>query len=123
MPAGAVEPGAAQDVDVEVAVVVVVGLHQVEPAEEAGEPRLGGALDEPAVAVVAEVARARAVSKVGGDEVEVAVAVEVVDDHAAGEVQPASPSAGRDVLERAGSGSSRANTAAACGALGGTPSG
>ena len=93
------QPGAAQDVDVEVAVVVEVGLHQVEPAEEAGQPAGLGAVDQRA-AVVAEVGGIAAGIHRGGEEIEVAVAVEVVEDGAARQAPGADAEARRDVLER-----------------------
>ena len=56
LPAARRQPGAAQDEDVEIAVVVVVGLHHVEAADEPVEPGFLGAFGERAVAVVVEVA-------------------------------------------------------------------
>ncbi len=75
-------PPAAQHQDVLAAVVVVVGLNHVQPAQLAVEPRCGRPFGERAVAVVAEVVQRTATVEVGRDDVEAPVAGEIVDDDA-----------------------------------------
>ena len=80
------EPGAPQDPDVGAAVVVVVGLHQVEAAVESDESGLAGAFLETSGACVAEEAQRTVETPAGSDDVEQAVVVEVLDDGTAAEV-------------------------------------
>ena len=75
-------PPAAQHQDVLAAVVVVIGLHHVQPAQLAVEPCRGGPFGERAIAVVAEVVHRAATVEVGRDDVEAPVAGEIVDDDA-----------------------------------------
>ena len=77
-------PAAAQHQDVEAAVVVVVGLHDVQAAELIGQAGLRRPLGERAVAVAAEELHRLAAVEARRHDVEPAVVVEVVDDHAAG---------------------------------------
>ena len=93
------EPPATQNEHVEVAVVVVVGVLHVEPAEESAQTRLRGAIGEASVGIVVEEAHAAARVPRRGEDVEVAVAVEVVDDRAAAEVDRAQAELLRDVDE------------------------
>ena len=79
------EPAAAEDEDVRVAVVVVVGVDEVEPAQEALEPRLGRPVDEAARAIALEVAEGVQQAAGRRHHVRQAVAVEVIDDGAPGE--------------------------------------
>ena len=74
-------PSAAQHQDVHAAVVVVIGLNHVQPAQLAVEPCCGGPVCEGAVAVVAEVVHRPATVEIGRDDVE-AAAAEIVDDDA-----------------------------------------
>ena len=79
------EPSSAQYEDVAVAVVVVVGLADVEAADLACEASLLGALGKGAVPNVAEVAKLVVQTPRRGDDVEIAVVVEIIDDAAAGQ--------------------------------------
>jgi len=93
------EPGAAEDEDIDEAVVVVVGLDQVEPAGEAEEAGFGGALGEGGVAVVDEEPELAGGTPGGGEDVEEAVVVEVVENDAAGEFIDIDAEGGGDVGE------------------------
>ena len=99
MPA-APQPRSAQHQDVEVAVVVVVGVVQVERAGDALEARGRAVLDVRSAARAAEqdqVVVAQAPAR--GDDVEHAVAVEVVDQRAAGHVEGVETELAGDVGE------------------------
>ncbi len=95
----AAEPAAAQDQQVGGAVVVVVGLHQVEPPVQTSEPGRLAAVAKGAVAASGEIAQAAL--GVGGrdDQIEHAVAVEVVDHHATHQVAFVDPGGRGDVGE------------------------
>lgn len=82
--AEAAPPGTAEDEEVGVAVVVVVGGDEIEAAEFVGEAGCGGAIGEGAVAVVVEEVHGTGGVGGGGDDVEETVAVEVFDDGTAG---------------------------------------
>ena len=77
-------PATAQHQDIQAAVIVVIGLDDVEPAQLGGQPRLRAAVAKRAVPVVVEEMHGRAKIPVGGDDVEQTVVIEVVDDQAAG---------------------------------------
>ena len=74
------EPGATQHQDIDAAIVVVVGLHDIESADDALQ---SGPLGHPGkcpVAVVVEVLELIADAHVRDHEVEMAVVVEVFQD-------------------------------------------
>ena len=96
-----VEPGAAQDENVDAAVVVVVGLDHVESADDAGEAGLLGHPREGAVSVVVEVLQLIPHAHVRDHQIEVAVVVEVLEDQATSDAELPDPPAGRDVGEAA----------------------
>ena len=77
-------PPAAQHEDVLAAVVVVVGLNQVQPAQLTVEPGCGRSLGERAIPVVAEVVQGSATVEVGGDDVVAPGAGEIIDDDTSG---------------------------------------
>jgi hypothetical protein len=79
-------PGSSQHKDVLVTVVVEVGMQQVESAGEALEPRLAGALLEPAIPQIAEKAHRVRESDGRRHDIEQAIAVEVVHDRTAREL-------------------------------------
>jgi hypothetical protein len=85
--AAVVHPAAAQDEQIRPAVVVEVGVHQVETAELHVEAPLPADVGEGAVAVVAEGFGVVAGVRGRGDHVEPPVVVEIVDDRAAGEIE------------------------------------
>lgn len=93
------EPGAPQDEYVGVPVVVIVGLDHVETAVEAQEPRLLGPVGEGPVRVVPEEASLPLQLHRARDDVEMVVAIEVIDDDPAGEVEGVETELGSDVLE------------------------
>ena len=95
------QPAAAQDEDVGIAVVVVVGVHHVEAAQLTVEAGFPGTVDEAALAVVVEEAQGRAGIDGGSDHVEVAVAIEVVHQGAAGGVKDLQAGMVGDVREGA----------------------
>src|SRR6185369_14157712 len=80
-------PPAAQHQRVHPAVVVVVGLDEVQAARLAQQAGGGGAVLEGAVAPVVEQPHLVVEADGRGHEVEVPVVVEVVEDGAAGEAQ------------------------------------
>ena len=90
-------PRAAQGEDVEAAVVVVVGLHDVQPAELCGQAVGRREIDEPARGVAPEVVHRTAAVAVGRHQLVSTVAVEVVDDDAAGRAHQVKARLGRDV--------------------------
>ena len=92
-------PAAAVDEQVEIAVVVVVGVAGVQAAELGSEPGRLGAILEGAVALVAKEPRRRAVVDRRQHDVEQAVAVEIVDDRAAGRAVGADAHGARHVRE------------------------
>ena len=94
-------PGATQDEDVETAVIVVIRLDEVQAAELVGKAGLCGAIGESSVAVVVEIMHRRALPVIGGDDVEQAVAFEIVDDEAAGHGVEVDAGGGSDVDEAA----------------------
>ena len=87
MAAVGAEPGAAEDEEIEVAVVVDIAVDDVQSAVEAFEPGLGGGVDELAPPVVQEEPGRASRIEGRGEDVQVEVAVEVVDDGAAREVE------------------------------------
>ena len=80
-------PGAAQEQDVEVAVVVEIGAGDVEGVDLVGEAGRGRPILERAVAAVDEQRGTQVGVERGGEKVGQAVAVEVVEDAAAGQVR------------------------------------
>ena len=93
------QPGPPEHQDVGVPVVVVVGLQEVVPSVQAGEAHLDAALGEGAAAVVLVVAQPRARIAAGGDQVQVAVAVEVLGDAAAARLEADQAPLERGVVE------------------------
>ena len=83
MAAGVAPPGAAQNQHVGIAVVVVVGLDEIEPTVEPAQEGFGGALAEAAVARVLEVAQGVVEIPRRDHQVQIAVEIEIVDHHAA----------------------------------------
>ncbi len=79
------EPSAAQHEDIGMAVVVVVGVEQVEPADLAVEPRFVHPLGEGPVPVVVVEPHPVAQPERRAEDVDEAVAVEVLGDGATGE--------------------------------------
>ena len=75
-------PPATQHQDVLAAIVVVIGLDHVQPAQLAVEPRCGRPLGERAIAVVAEVVQRPATVKIGRDHIKAPGAGEIVNDDA-----------------------------------------
>jgi hypothetical protein len=96
---GALQPRAAQHQQVEVAVAVVVGLHEARAAERAFEPGRGDAVTVAAVRVADEIPQRRRRVGARHDHLRDVVAVEVVDHHAAGEVARVEAELLRDVGE------------------------
>ena len=116
MPPVAAEPAAAQDQDVGGAVVVVVGLDEVEPAVEAVESGLLAAVAERAVAVAGEVAQTAL--RVGGrdDRCRARRRRRSRRRHAAGTGRAAlTPGCGRDVGEAREAARRRRRSRAGCG--------
>ena len=72
------EPSPAQDEQIEVAVVVVVGLHQIESAQQPVEVGRLGAVRKGAVSSIAEKAQLSSQVRCRDEEIEIPVAVEVV---------------------------------------------
>ena len=72
------EPSSAQDQEVEMAVVVVVGLHQVESAQQPVEVGRLGPVRKGAVPPIAEKAQLSGQIRCRDEEIEIPVAVEVV---------------------------------------------
>ena len=81
--ARAFQPRASQDKNVETAVIVIVCLLEVQAAVEAHQPCELGPVRERPVRVVPEKLQLSGRIPRGGHDVEVAVAIEVVDDHSA----------------------------------------
>ena len=81
------EPAAAQDQHIGEAVVIVVGLYGVEPADDARQTSLGGALGKGAIALVAEIAQLVPRTPGRGHYIEKAVVVKILHDTAAGQTQ------------------------------------
>ncbi len=94
-------PAAAQNQNVFAAVVVVVGLQDVQAAELVGEARRLRPFRESAVAVVAEIVERPAAVKIRRDDVEAAGTGEIVDDHAAGGREDVQTRLGRHIGEAA----------------------
>ena len=94
-------PAAAQHQDVHAAVIVVIGLNHVEPAELVARPACAAAIRERAVAVVVKVVQRRAHVVARGDDVQQAVVIEVVHDHSAGHGKEIQPGCGSHVDETA----------------------
>jgi hypothetical protein len=82
-------PAAAMDEEIEMAVVVVVGLRGVEAAQLRQQPRRLGAILERPVAVVVIETRRRAEIDARHHHVEQPIAIEIIGDGAAGAVHPA----------------------------------
>src|SRR5206468_1947590 len=94
-------PCPAADENVKVAVVVIVGLDAVQPAELLAQARLVGDILEGAVSLVAvENNRLRRIPGTG-DEIEVAVVIEVVHDRAAAAVEAIDPDEVANIAELA----------------------
>ena len=103
----AAEPRPPQHEHIQVAVVLEVGLAEVQAAEEAVQPRLLGAVCERAVGgVLEETHRAGGVPGRGQD-VEIRIAVEVVDDRPAAQVDGVESELRRDVANRGNSSGER----------------
>src|SRR5205085_7988060 len=77
-------PGAAKNEHIRETVVVVIRLHDVQPANFANEAGLGGAISERAIAVVMEQAKLFLHVPTRDHEVEITVAIEIFQDHSAG---------------------------------------
>ena len=92
------EPAAAKHEHVHVLVVVVVGLHQVQTAWHPEQSGLLGALDEPAVGLAIHAQLPTRVRR-RHEEIEAAIAIEVVGDGAAGHVERIEPDLAGDVAE------------------------
>ena len=95
------QPGAAQDENVQVAVVVVVGVDQVEPAGQPDQARLLRALGEGPVPVVVEEPELAPQVPGGDHEVEEPVAVQVLQDDPARQAAQVEADLGRNVGEAA----------------------
>jgi hypothetical protein len=76
-------PAAAQDQDIQAAVIVVIGLDNVVPTELGCQPRLRAAVGKRAIPVVVEEMHGRAEVPVGSNDIEEPIVIEVVDDQAA----------------------------------------
>jgi hypothetical protein len=96
---GLAEPPAAHDVQIQVAVVVVVGVVEVQAAGQSGQPRRVCAVGERPVALVAQEADRIVQPPRRRDEVDEAVAVEVVHRASAGEPGDGHAGRGGDVPE------------------------
>ena len=81
-------PGAAQQQDVEIAVVVEIGAGDVQGVDLVAETGRGRPILERAVTTVDEQRGTQVGVERGGEEVGQAVAVEIVEDAAAGQVRP-----------------------------------
>ena len=77
------EPCAAQHEHVDMAVVVVIGLHHVQSAHFADQPRFRRPFGERAVAIVAEEAKLIAQAHGRDHQVKISIVIEVVHDDAA----------------------------------------
>ena len=75
-------PSATQHQDVETAVVVVVGLQDVQPAELVTQPGLRRPLGEAPIRIVVKKVHGRAAVEARRHDVEPSVVVEIVDDQA-----------------------------------------
>ncbi len=82
-----------------VAVVVVVGVDHVEAAGQSFESGFFNAVREAAVAVVAEVVHAALGIEGRDEDVEPPVAVEIVDDASAGQIEDVQAEPGSDVRQ------------------------
>ena len=81
--AARVLPAAAQHEDVFAAVVIVIGLKDVQATRLVCEPGLCGAVREGAVAVVVIERKRLAVAHVRGDNVRQSIVIEIIHDHPA----------------------------------------
>ncbi len=93
------QPGAAENENVRVAVVVVVGVHHVQPAEEPRQPGPVGSIRKRTVPVVAEETGLAGRIVRRGHDVEVVVVVKVIDDRPATQVECLQPQFRADVDE------------------------
>ncbi len=98
-PALLAEPRAAQDEHVEVAVVVVVRMHRVEPADDAGKAgRSAPILERPVPAVAQDVERIADAPR-RQEQVEIRVAIEIVENRRTRKSRHVDARARRDVDE------------------------
>src|SRR5687768_9419359 len=80
-------------------VVVVIGLQDVQPAELFCQPGSGRLLGKGGVSIAAEEPEPLATVDARSDDVETAIVVEVVDDHAAGRRNRNEPGTRSDIMK------------------------
>ena len=93
------KPGAAQDQNVGPAVVVVIGLHDVESPGLPDQPGFFSAVGEGPLAVVVEIAHLIAHPERRNHDVQIAVPVEVFDNCTAREGIQIQPEIARDIVK------------------------
>ena len=93
------QPGAAEHEKIQVAVVVVVSLHEVEAAEEALQSAALGLVFKGFSSGADEQAKLTAWFPGGAQHVKVAVVVEIIDDDSSRAVETVEAQPGRHVLE------------------------
>ncbi len=90
-------PAATQHKNVGTAVVIVVGLDYVQPAQLVRQAGLGGLLGKNAVSIVVEELHRRARVEARLDHVQAAVVLEVIHNNPPGHRERVKPSGGRDI--------------------------
>ena len=97
MPVAVPQPPPAQDQQIHVPVVVVVGLQQVDAAQQPAQSGFPGPVGKGTVPLVDEEAHLPRRVPGGNDQVQGAVVVEVVGAGAAGQIEGVQSQVGRDV--------------------------